>query len=65
MTERFLSGRVAIVTGGASGMGRAMALAFAGAGADLIVGSLLAGGSKAQGELVFMPGQEQLDAVKA
>ena len=29
MTETFLSGRAAMVTGGASGMGRAMALAFA------------------------------------
>ena len=34
MTTRFLEGRVAWVTGGASGMGRAMALALAAVGAD-------------------------------
>ena len=42
MTTRFLEGRVAWVTGGASGMGRAMALALAEVGADVAVGSLLA-----------------------
>jgi NAD(P)-dependent dehydrogenase (short-subunit alcohol dehydrogenase family) len=42
MTERFLSGRTAWVTGGASGMGRATATALAKAGADVAVGSLVA-----------------------
>ena len=40
VNDRPLAGRVAWVTGGATGMGRAMALAFAGAGADVAIGSL-------------------------
>ena len=50
-----------MVTGGASGMGLAMAVAFASAGADVAIGSLLAGGSRADGEVVHMPGHEQMD----
>ena len=65
MTETFLSGRAAMVTGGASGMGRAMALAFAGAGADVAIGSLLAGAGAAEGEVVYLPGEQELAATKA
>ena len=66
MSERFLEGRVALVTGGASGMGRAMALAFAKAGADVSIGSLLSNRreTKADGELVNMPGSEEMDRTK-
>jgi NAD(P)-dependent dehydrogenase (short-subunit alcohol dehydrogenase family) len=65
MAERFLSGKVAVVTGGASGMGRAMALAFAAAGADVAIGSLLADAETADGELAYLPGTDQLEATAA
>jgi NAD(P)-dependent dehydrogenase (short-subunit alcohol dehydrogenase family) len=66
MTERFLAGRAALVTGGASGMGRAIALALARAGADAAVGSLVAeGGARpVAGELVYRPGQRELEETR-
>ena len=65
MSDTYLAGRAAMVTGGASGMGRAMALAFAGAGADVAIGSLLAGGARADGEVSNLPGAEELEATRA
>jgi len=55
-----------MVTGGASGMGRAMALAFAELGADVAIGSLLTKhrAEKADGELVYLPGEEELQNTK-
>jgi len=63
MSDRYLEGRVAMVTGGASGMGRAMALEFAKAGANVAIGSLLSNRkeTKADGELVNMPGMEEME----
>ena len=46
MTEKLLEGRVALVTGGASGIGRATALAFAADGARVCVADLNAEGAE-------------------
>lgn len=67
MEMKYLDGRVAMVTGGASGMGRAMALAFAEHGANVAIGSLLSasGSKKAEGELVNRPGEEEMQRTKS
>lgn len=66
MDFKYLKGRSAMVTGGASGMGRAMALAFAEHGANVAIGSLLSKSSseKASGELVNRPGAEELEKTR-
>lgn len=66
MSDRFLEGRTAMVTGGASGMGRAMALEFARAGANVAIGSLLSNrrATAADGELVNMPGMEEMERTR-
>jgi len=59
-----LKGKVAMVTGGASGMGRAMALAFAREGAHLAVGSLTRrGGKLMEGEITNLLDPQALDQV--
>ena len=63
--DQFLKGKVAWVTGGASGMGQAIAETLATAGADVAVGSLLAsGGQPVEGELAYLPGERELDEVR-
>lgn len=61
MANGDLKGRVAMVTGGASGMGRAMALAFASEGADVAIGSLVeTGAMKKDAALAHLPAESAL-----
>lgn len=65
MAKGFLTGRVAAITGGASGMGQAIALALAGEGASVGVGSLTGAGTAARpGELANLPPTEALEATR-
>lgn len=62
MSERFLGGRKAWVTGGATGIGRAIALALAKSGADVAVGSLPAGANLPEAAYAAQPSQSEIDA---
>ena len=52
MTERRFSGKVALVTGAGSGIGRATAIAFAAEGADLVLADVDTAGNDHTGRLV-------------
>ncbi len=65
MTERFLDGRTAWVTGGASGMGLAIAKGLARAGANVAIGSLLEGGKLPDGAYAARPDRQTLDKAVA
>ncbi len=55
-----LRGRVALVTGSSRGIGRAIALALAGAGADLVLTSTKEGGAEETANAVRQHGQRAL-----
>ena len=63
-----LKGKVAWITGGATGMGRAAALRLAGSGAAIAIGSLtedLRGNLGSDRQMAHTPGQDILDATAA
>jgi len=67
MSDKFLNGKVAWVTGGGSGMGRATALALAKTGADVAIGSLVRSqrSSVLKDQNCFTPDDEALAETKA
>ncbi len=60
LAERALAGRVALVTGAGSGIGRASALAFARAGAIVVVSDIAAEGGEETARLIAERGGEAL-----
>ena len=62
MSDRYLEGRGAVVTGGASGQGRAIALALAKHGCDVAIGSFLdRDGRVRPGFDTYLPSENELD----
>ena len=66
MADRYLDGRVAWVTGGGSGIGRAIALSLAEAGADVAIGSLMEGerASVVPDQCVYLLSEDELEAAR-
>jgi len=66
MRANYLANRVAWVTGGASGIGRATSIALADAGADVAIGSLLdtQQGEVLNGQDAYLPDESELDRTK-
>jgi len=61
MTDLFdLSGKVALVSGAASGMGQAMSIALAGAGADLMLADIDETGTRATAEQIAALGRKAI-----
>ena len=65
MHDRFLEGRTAWVTGGATGMGRAIAEALSSAGADVAIGSLRAGAELPGGVYAHQPDEAEIEQALA
>lgn len=63
MTEQFLRNKNAWIIGGASGMGKAIAIELARAGANIAIGSLITEQTEhsLEGELVNLPTRQQLE----
>ena len=67
MADRYLEGRAAWVTGGATGMGRAIALALAEAGADVAIGSLVEDerDNVVDGQCVYLLSDDEMESARA
>lgn len=65
MNDQFLKGKVALVTGGFSGMGKAIAIKLAKAGANITIGSLMNNQVvKTEGEVSYLPGEDEKNSVQ-